>query len=119
MGCVVIILKTMNHEKGSAAGSRDIILKKGGRVAHAKRCQFVEHKDMKFRITYNNCNGSPQGFDYRFKAEMLSSDEGWVVIAGKSDIGFENCSYVQADNVIFKEAQSFFAEMRKHIELLY
>ena len=33
--------------------------------------RFVEHNNKKFKLTYDNRNGTPLGFDYRFQAEIL------------------------------------------------
>ena len=55
--------------------------------------RFVEHNNKKFKLTYDNRNGTPLGFDYRFKADILKEDT-WNTIAGKNDIEFEQISYV-------------------------
>lgn len=44
--------------------------------------RFVEHNNKKFKLTYDNRNGTPLGFDYRFKADILKEDT-WNIIAGK------------------------------------
>lgn len=36
--------------------------------------RFVEHNNKKFKLTYDNRNGTPLGFDYRFKADILKED---------------------------------------------
>ena len=55
--------------------------------------KLIEYKEKKFRITYDNRNGIPLGFDYMFKTEILKEDV-WVTIAGKNDISFKEISYV-------------------------
>lgn len=80
--------------------------------------KFVEHKKKKFKLTYNNRNGVPLGFDYRFQAEILKDDI-WNVIAGKNDIGFKEISYVSEKEKIKEDSELFFKNMEKHIMILY
>jgi hypothetical protein len=77
--------------------------------------QYLEHNGRKFRAIYKNLNSGV--FD-SFDAEVLC-DNGWVNIASKADIPFAECTYSTNQEVMAKDAELFFAEMRKHIELLY
>ena len=45
--------------------------------------RFVEHNNKKFKLTYDNRNGTPLGFDYRFKADILKEDT-WNTIREKA-----------------------------------
>lgn len=81
--------------------------------------RFVEHNGKKFRITHNQRNGSPLGFDTRFKIEVMTLD-GWKIIAGKADVDFliKSC-YTNSDLHLHNEALEFFKACEAHIELLY
>ena len=64
--------------------------------------RFIEHNKKKFKLTYDNRNGTPLGFDYRFQAEILKDDL-WKTIAGKNDIKFEQISYVSDKTKLIEE----------------
>lgn len=85
---------------------------------NTKTTRFIEHSGKKFRMTYDNRNGSPMGFDYRFQAEILKDDV-WVTIAGMDDVGFCEISYVHEESKRKKDADEFFMLLQEHIELLY
>lgn len=80
--------------------------------------KLIEYKDKKFRMTYDNRNGTPLGFDYRFKTEILKEDV-WVTIAGKNDISFKEISYVSDKVKLLEDSKKFFLMMEEHILLLY
>ncbi len=80
--------------------------------------RFVEHNNKKFKLTYDNRNGTPLGFDYRFKAEILKDDT-WNTIAGKNDIEFKEISYVSDKNRLLEDSKRFFSKMQEHISLMY
>lgn len=81
--------------------------------------RFIKHNNNMFRLTYDNRNGSPLGFDYRFQAEIKNSDNLWKVIAGTSDIGFHPISYVSDIKERQNDAKRFFNLMCEHIILIY
>ena len=83
-----------------------------------KEVRFVEHNDRKFRITYDNKNGEPMGFDSRFKCEVMQNDS-WKVIAGKDDIEFSQISYLAPVLNLTKDKHNFMMLMQDHIEMLY
>ncbi|MCT7634748.1 hypothetical protein N5U36_04745 [Aliarcobacter butzleri] len=72
----------------------------------------------KFKLTYDNRNGTPLGFDYRFKADILKEDT-WNTIAGKNDIEFEQISYVSDKTRLIEDSKRFFKMMEEHISLMY
>ena len=80
--------------------------------------KFVEHNNKKFKLTYDNRNGTPLGFDYRFKADILKEDT-WNTIAGKNDIEFEQISYVSDKTRLIEDSKRFFKMMEEHISLMY
>ena len=80
--------------------------------------RFVEHNNKKFKLTYDNRNGTPLGFDYRFKADILKEDT-WNTIAGKNDIEFEQISYVSDKMKLIEDSKRFFKMMEEHISLMY
>ena len=80
--------------------------------------RFVERNNKKFKLTYNNRNGSPLGFDYRFQAEILKDDT-WKTIAGKNDISFEQISYVSDKPKLIEDSKRFFKMMEEHLSLMY
>ena len=80
--------------------------------------RFVEHNNKKFKLTYDNRNGTPLGFDYRFKADILKEDT-WNTIAGKNDIEFEQISYVSDKTRLIDDSKRFFNIMEEHISLTY
>ena len=80
--------------------------------------RFVEHNNKKFKLTYDNWNGTPLGFDYRFKADILKEDT-WNTIAGKNDIEFEQISYVSDKTRLIEDSKRFFKMMEEHISLMY
>jgi hypothetical protein len=80
--------------------------------------RFVEHNNKKFKLTYDNRNGTPLGFDYRFQAEILKDDT-WKTIAGKNDIEFKEISYVSDKSRLLEDSKRFFKMMQKHISLMY
>ncbi|PRM99512.1 immunoglobulin-like domain-containing protein [Aliarcobacter cryaerophilus] len=80
--------------------------------------RFIEHNNKKFKLTYDNRNGTPLGFDYRFKAEILKDDT-WNTIAGKNDIEFEQISYVSDKMKLIEDSKRFFKMMEEHISLMY
>ncbi|MGJ0286930.1 hypothetical protein [Aliarcobacter cryaerophilus] len=80
--------------------------------------RFVEHNNKKFKLTYDNRNGTPLGFDYRFKADILKEDT-WNIIAGKNDIEFEQISYVSDKTRLIEDSKRFFKMMEEHISLMY
>lgn len=80
--------------------------------------RFVEHNNKKFKLTYDNRNGTPLGFDYRFKADILKEDS-WNTIAGKNDIEFEQISYVSDKTRLIEDSKRFFKMMEEHISLMY
>ena len=80
--------------------------------------RFVEHNNKKFKLTYDNRNGTPLGFDYRFKADILKEDT-WNTIAGKNDIEFEQISYVSDKTRLIEDSKRFFKMMEEHISLMY
>lgn len=80
--------------------------------------RFVEHNNKKFKLTYDNRNGTPLGFDYRFKADILKEDT-WNTIAGKNDIEFEQISYVSDKTRLLEDSKRFFKMMEEHISLMY
>jgi len=80
--------------------------------------RFVEHNNKKFKLTYDNRNGTPLGFDYRFQAEILKDDT-WKTIAGKNDISFEQISYVSDKPKLIEDSKRFFKMMQEHISLMY
>ena len=77
--------------------------------------QYLEHNGRKFRAIYKNLNSGV--FD-SFDTEVLC-ENGWVKIASKADIPFTECAYSRDQEVMSKDSEIFFTEMRKHIELLY
>lgn len=80
--------------------------------------RFIEHNNKKFKLTYDNRNGTPLGFDYRFKADILKEDS-WNTIAGKNDIEFEQISYVSDKTRLIEDSKRFFKMMEEHISLMY
>ncbi|WP_122893896.1 immunoglobulin-like domain-containing protein [Arcobacter peruensis] len=80
--------------------------------------RFIEHNKKKFKLTYDNRNGTPLGFDSRFKLEILKDDL-WKVIAGKDDIEFNQISYVSDRTQLIEDSRKFFTLMQKHIILMY
>ncbi|QEZ88369.1 hypothetical protein ACIB15232_0174 [Aliarcobacter cibarius] len=80
--------------------------------------RFVEHNNKKFKLTYDNRNGTPLGFDYRFKAEILKDDT-WKTIAGKDDIEFQQISYISEKTKLIEDSKRFFKMMEEHISLMY
>ncbi|WP_066160805.1 hypothetical protein [Aliarcobacter skirrowii] len=80
--------------------------------------RFVEHNNKKFKLIYDNRNGTPLGFDYRFKADILKEDT-WNTIAGKNDIEFEQISYVSDKTRLIEDSKRFFKMMEEHISLMY
>ena len=80
--------------------------------------RFVEHNNKKFKLTYDNRNGTPLGFDYRFQAEILKDDT-WKTIAGKNDIEFKEISYVSDKPRLLEDSKRFFKMMEEHISLIY
>lgn len=80
--------------------------------------RFIEHNNKKFKLTYDNRNGTPLGFDYRFKADILKEDT-WNTIAGKNDIEFEQISYVSDKTRLLEDSKRFFKMMEEHISLMY
>ncbi|MCT7545270.1 MULTISPECIES: hypothetical protein [Arcobacteraceae] len=80
--------------------------------------RFIEHNNKKFKLTYDNRNGTPLGFDYRFKADILKEDT-WNTIAGKNDIEFEQISYVSDKTRLIEDSKRFFKMMEEHISLMY
>lgn len=80
--------------------------------------RFVEHNNKKFKLTYDNRNGTPLGFDYRFQAEILKDDV-WKTIAGKNDIEFKEISYVSDKLRLIEDSKRFFKMMEEHISLMY
>lgn len=80
--------------------------------------RFVEHNNKKFKLTYDNRNGTPLGFDYRFQAEILKDDT-WKTIAGKNDIEFKEISYVSDKSRLLEDSKRFFKMMQEHISLMY
>ena len=80
--------------------------------------RFVEHNNKKFKLTYDNRNGTPLGFDYRFKADILKEDT-WNTIAGKNDIEFEQISYVSDKTRLIEDSKRFFKMIEEHISLMY
>ena len=72
--------------------------------------RFVEHNNKKFKLTYDNRNGTPLGFDYRFKADILKEDT-WNTIAGKNDIEFEQISYVSDKTRLIEDSKRCFKMM--------
>ncbi|MCT7521249.1 hypothetical protein [Aliarcobacter cryaerophilus] len=80
--------------------------------------RFVEHNNKKFKLTYDNRNGTPLGFDYRFKADILKEDS-WNTIAGKNDIEFEQISYVSDKTRLLEDSKRFFKKLEEHISIMY
>ena len=80
--------------------------------------RFVEHNNKKFKLTYDNRNGTPLGFDYRFQAELLKDDV-WKTIAGKNDIEFKEISYVSDKPRLLEDSKRFFKMMEEHLSLMY
>ena len=80
--------------------------------------RFVEHNNKKFKLTYDNRNGTPLGFDYRFKADILKEDT-WNTIAGKNDIEFEQISYVSDKPRLLEDSKRFFKMMEEHLSIMY
>ena len=80
--------------------------------------RFIEHNNKKFKLTYDNRNGTPLGFDYRFKADILKEDT-WNTIAGKNDIEFEQILYVSDKTRLIEDSKRFFKMMEEHISLMY
>ncbi|WP_418181426.1 hypothetical protein ACNSOM_08620 [Aliarcobacter lanthieri] len=80
--------------------------------------RFIEYNNKKFKLTYDNRNGTPLGFDYRFKADILKEDT-WNTIAGKNDIEFEQISYVSDKTRLIEDSKRFFKMMEEHISLMY
>ena len=80
--------------------------------------RFVEHNNKKFKLTYDNRNGTPLGFDYRFQAELLKDDV-WKTIAGKNDIEFKEISYVSDKPRLLEDSKRFFKMMEEHLSLIY
>ncbi|RZV13395.1 hypothetical protein D3M61_07760 [Aliarcobacter butzleri] len=80
--------------------------------------RFIEHNNKKFKLTYDNRNGTPLGFDYRFKADILKEDT-WNTIAGKNDIEFEQISYISDKTRLIEDSKRFFKMMEEHISLMY
>ena len=80
--------------------------------------RFIEHNNKKFKLTYDNRNGTPLGFDYRFKADIPKEDT-WYTIAGENDIEFEQISYVSDKTRLLEDSKRFFKKMEEHILLMY
>lgn len=80
--------------------------------------RFVEHNNKKFKLTYDNRNGTPLGFDYRFQAEILKDDT-WKTIAGKNDIEFKEISYLSDKPRLLEDSERLFKVMEAHLLLMY
>lgn len=81
--------------------------------------QFVAIKGSKFRIRYEQRYDSCLPYDKQcFNAAVLTSENGWVVIAGEEDIMFDRAKFNDLEKYKV-DSELFFAAMREHIELLY
>jgi hypothetical protein len=69
--------------------------------------QFITHNKKTFQLTYNNRNGVPMGFDYRFQAQIKSVEDLWQVIVGKNDIGFNPISYASSEEQREQDSKRF------------
>lgn len=81
--------------------------------------KIVEISGKKFSIIYDNTNGFPLGFNYKFSASIMKEDGTWEHVAEKKDINYSECSYVSNVDIREKDAKTFIEEMIKYLEKIY
>jgi hypothetical protein len=81
--------------------------------------KIVEISGKKFSIVYDNTNGFPLGFNYKFSASVMKDDGTWNYVAEKKDIVYSECSYVSNESERKEDAKKFIEEMIKYLEKIY
>lgn len=81
--------------------------------------KIVKINGKKFKIFYDNSNGSPLGFNYKFSASVMEDSGKWAYVAEKKDIGYKTVSYVSDHDERKADAIKFIDAMQKHLEKIY
>lgn len=82
--------------------------------------QFVALEGSKFRIRYEQKYSASHPYDKEcFNAEVLTAENGWVVIADEEDIVFERAKFEDSLHDHDENAAEFFTAMRYHLQMLY
>ncbi len=86
-----------------------------GRLAQ----KIIKINGKKFKIEYDNRNGSPLGFDYRFSSSVMDDNGTWKYVAETKEINYMPCSYVCDEDKRKQDAINFIDAMQKHLEKIY
>lgn len=81
--------------------------------------KIVEISGKKFSIKYENTNGTPLGFNYKFSASIMKEDGTWSYVAEKKDINYLQCSYTDNNTHRMEDAIVFIEKMIKYLEKIY
>ena len=81
--------------------------------------KIVEISGKKFSIIYDNTNGFPLGFNYKFSASVMLDSGTWEYVAEKKDINYSQCSYVSSELARKEDAGIFIEKMIKYLEKIY
>ena len=81
--------------------------------------KIVKINGKKFKVFYDNSNGSPLGFNYKFSASVMEDSGKWSYVAEKEDIGYTTVSYVSDESSRKADAENFCEAMITYLEKIY
>ena len=83
------------------------------------KLQFVVVSGRRFRIRYEQRQHAVHSYEPRYyRAEVLTAENGWVLVASEEDIAFERAHFQDLQNHD-ENATEFFTAMRHHLQMLY
>lgn len=78
--------------------------------------KIISINDKKFKINYDNSNGHPLGFNYKFSASVLTENNGWKYVAEAKNIGYKPTRYFSSEEERHRDAIRFVKHMQEYLE---